>query len=116
MSSLENFGELQCIGVVHIFFIAFCLYLVYDESHFSGKAVIFPLSPFSLCLSLQLPEALPITLHYYGRSSYCSLPLPLISPSVHVSGNLSIMSTVYSLSPSSNFPSPSPSICSLHCC
>ena len=72
---------------------------------FLAKLLLF-FTPHSNSLPLWLPtsfahHSLPSLLFYL---SLCSL----ISPSVHVPANLSIMSPVYSFLPTSNFPPPPP--------
>lgn len=84
------------------------LLLVHDDAYF-----LYPLLYVSL--SLSLPAALPITPRYVSPTSYMSPSvLSFLHPSIHVPANLSIMSTVYSFFPTSNIPSFSLSICSLH--
>lgn len=64
--------------------------------------------------SLWLPAAPPFffTISVIPKSLP---PLPLIPPPSHVPAYLSIMSAIYSIFSTSNFPSFFPSICSPHC-
>lgn len=65
------------------------------------------------CNSILL-AALPITPHYLSPFSCISSSVLSFLHPCHVPANLAIISTVYSSFPTSNFPSFSLSICSLH--